>query len=68
MTNGSNHTGDIHVGDLDMWTFSTQRPATPIDAAHRRGGGTTGASALDSIEEPDRLRTWDRFNVAGDID
>jgi hypothetical protein len=22
MTNGSNHTGSIHVGDLDMWSFS----------------------------------------------
>jgi hypothetical protein len=42
MTNGSNHTGVIHVGDLDMWSFN----ATAGEAIMLAVGETGGNSEL----------------------
>ena len=57
MTNGANHPGKIHRGDLDQWTFT----ATPNDAislsigADPRGGGP----GIQSMDSPARARRRD---------
>jgi len=40
LTNGSNHTGDIHIGDLDMWSFTATAGDSIIVSAGETGVDT----------------------------
>jgi hypothetical protein len=40
LTNGSNHTGVIHIGDLDMWSFTATAGDDIIVSAGETGGNT----------------------------
>lgn len=40
LTNGSNHTGDIHIGDIDMWSFTATAGENLIVSAGETNGNT----------------------------
>ncbi len=60
LTNGSNHTGTIHVGDVDMWSFYGDRGRLHRPQNRRSGPGRR-VSAVDSPEEPDGSGPGDDF-------
>jgi precorrin-6B methylase 1 len=51
LTNGSNHTGDIHIGDLDAWTF-TATAGEDIIVAIGEVGGDTAFSPWIRLKSP----------------
>ncbi len=65
MTNGGNHAGTIHVGDLDMWSF-TATAGEALAVSIGEVGPDVDASAVDSAEEPDGSEPGDDFGRHGD--